>query len=73
MSVTHMKVKRVRVLVAQSRLALCGPMDCSLPGSLHGILQAAILEWGAIPFSRGFSQPRDQTWVSWMAGRFFTI
>ena len=36
------------------------PMDCSLPGSsVHGILWARILEWGAIPFSRGSSQPRD--------------
>ena len=42
--------------------ALCNPMDCSLPGSsLHGILQARILEWVAISFSRESSQPRDQT------------
>ena len=48
--------------------------DCSLPGScVHGILQARILEWVAIPFSRGSSWPRDQTWVSSIAGRFFTI
>ena len=41
---------------------LCDPMDCSLPGSLaHAILQVRILEWVAIPFSRGSSQPRDQT------------
>ena len=46
--------------VAQSCLTLCDPMDCSLPGSsVHGILQAKILEWVAIPFSRGSSQPRD--------------
>ena len=39
----------------------CDPMDCSLPGSsVHGILQSRILEWVAIPFSRGSSQPRDQ-------------
>ena len=39
---------------------LCKPMDCSPPGSsVHGILQARILEWVAIPFSRGSSQPRD--------------
>ena len=45
--------------VAQSCLTLCDPMDCSLPGSsLHGILQAKILEWVAISFSRGSSQPR---------------
>ena len=49
------------------------PMDCSLPGSsVHGILQARILEWVAIPFSRGSSQPRDRTQVSCIAGGFFT-
>ena len=47
-------------------------MDCSPPGSsVHGILQARILEWVAIPFSRGISQPRDQIRVSRTAGRFF--
>ena len=46
--------------VAQSCLTLCDPMHCSLPGSsLHGILQARILQWAAIPFSRGSSQSRD--------------
>ena len=55
------------VLVTQSCPTLCNPMNCSLPGSLvHGILQARILEWGAIPFSR------DRTRVSHIAGRFFT-
>ena len=49
-------------------------MDSSPPGfSVHGILQARILEWLAIPFSRGSSQPRDGTLVSCIAGRFFTI
>ena len=44
----------------QSCLTLCNPMDCSPPGSsVHGILQAGILEWVAIPFSRGSSQPQD--------------
>ena len=44
------------VLVAQSSLTLCDPMDCKLPGtSVHGILQARILEWAAVPFSRGSS------------------
>ena len=48
-------------------------MDCSPPGSsVHGILQARILEWVAMPFSRGPSWPRDWTWVSSIAGRFFT-
>ena len=49
-------------------------MDYSPPGfSVHGILQARILEWVAIPFSRGSSPPRGQTWVSCIAGRFSTI
>ena len=49
-------------------------MDCSLPGSsVHGILQIRILEWVAIPFSRGSSWPRGLTCVSCLAGRFFTI
>jgi len=62
------------VLLAQSWLALCDPMDCSPPGScLHGILQARILEWVAIPFSRGSSWPRDRTQVSCIAGGFFTV
>ena len=62
------------VIVTQSCLTVCAPMDYSLPGSsVHGILQARILEWFAISFSRGSSQPRDQTWVFCIAGRFFTI
>ena len=51
----------------------CDPMDCSLPrSSVHGISQARILEWVAISFSRGSSQPRDQTCISCIMGRFFT-
>ena len=62
------------VLVAQSCPTLCNPMNCGPPGSsVHGILQARILEWIAIPFSRGSSRPRDRTWVSCIANRFFTI
>ena len=62
------------VLVAQSCLTLCDSLDCSPPGSsVHGILQARMLEWVAIPFSRRSSWPRDQTQVSHIAGRFFTI
>ena len=58
----------------QSCLTLCDPTDCSPPGSsVHGILQARIVEWAAIPFCRGSSQPRDQTHVSCTEGRFFTI
>ena len=50
------------------------PINCSWPGSsVRGILQARILKWIAIPFSRGSSQPRDWTQVSCIAGRFFTI
>ena len=46
-------------------LTLCDPMDCRLPGSsVHGVLQARVLEWAAMPSSRGSSQPRDQTRVS---------
>ena len=51
----------------------CNPIDCSLPGfSVHGILQARILEWVAISFSRGSSQPRNRTRVSCIAGTLFT-
>ena len=60
-------------LVAQSCLTLCGPMDCRPPGSsVHGILQARILEWVAIFFSRGSPPLKDRTQVSCIAGRFFT-
>ena len=63
----------VCVLVSQSRPTLWNPMNCGSPGpSVHGILQARILEWVAIPFSRGCSQPRDWTQVSCIAGGFFT-
>ena len=52
----------------QSCLTLCNPMDCSQPGSsVHGILQARILEWVAMPSSRGYCQPRDQTQVSYVS------
>ena len=57
-----------KVKVAQSCLTLCNPMDYRV----HGILQARILEWAAVPFSRGSSQPRDQTQIAHIAGRFFT-
>ena len=52
----------------------CNSIDCSLSGSsVRGVLQARTLEWVAIPFSRGSFWPRDQTWLSCIAGRFFTI
>ena len=61
-------------LVAQSCLTLCSPMDCSLPGSpVHGILQARILEWVAISFSRESSWLKDRTQVSCIASGFFTV
>ena len=60
----------------QSSLTLCNPRDCSPPGSsVHGILQARKLEWVAIPFCRGFSQPRDKPaslLSPALSGRFFT-
>ena len=63
----------VCVLVTQSCLTLCNPVDCSPPGSsVHGILQARMLEWVAVPFSTGSSQLWDQTQVSCIAGIFFT-
>ena len=61
-------------LVTQSYLTLCDPMDYSPPGSyVHGILQARILLWVPISFSRGSSQPRDQTQAFCIVGSFFTI
>ena len=60
--------------VTQSCPTLCDPMNCSPPGSsVHGIFQARILEWVAISFFRGSSQPRDQTQVSCIAGRCFNL
>ena len=54
-----MEKESMKVFVAQSCPTLCDPMDCSLPGSsVHGILQERVLEWVAISFSRGSSQPR---------------
>ena len=61
-------------LVTQSCLTLWDPTNCSLSGSsIHGIPQARILEWIAVPFSRGSSWPRDLTQVSCTTSRFFTI
>ena len=58
----------------QSCPTLCDPIDGSPPGSsVHGILQARIREWVAVPFSKGSSQPRDRSQVSCIAGGFFTI
>ena len=60
-------------LVTQVGPALCDAMDCSQPGSSMWILQARILEWVGVPSFRGSSQPRDQTQVSHIVGRFSTI
>ena len=62
------QVKRLRVKVARSCPTLWAAMD----STVHGILQAKILEWVAFLYSRGSSQPRDRTQVSHIAGRFFT-
>ena len=61
-------IKGWKVKVAQPCPTLCNPMDYTV----HGILQARILEWVAFPFSRGYSQPTDQTQVFYTAGGFFT-
>ena len=58
----------LKLEVAQLCLILCDPMDCTV----HGILQARILEWATFPFSRGSSQPRGWIRVSLIAGGFFT-
>ena len=67
-SVPPVLVALVKVKVDQSCPTLCSPMDYTV----HGILQARILKWGAFPFSRGSSQPRNRTGVSCIAGGFFT-
>ena len=55
-------------------LSFCDPMNCSLPGiSVHGTLQARILEWVVISSSKGSYSPRDRTQISCIAGRVFTI
>ena len=64
---------RPACLLTQSCLILCDPVDCSPPGSsVHGILQARILEWVAISSSRGSSLPRDGTCVCCIDRWFFT-
>ena len=63
-----MALKQGKVKVSQSCPTLCNPMD----SAVHGVLQARIGKWVAFPFSRGSSQPRDQTRVSCIADEFFT-
>ena len=68
------KVKVKESEVIQSCPTLCDPVDCSPPGSsVHGVLQARILEWVAISFSKGSSQPTDRTQVFHLAGRRFNL
>ena len=70
----HMSQKKVTVLVSQSCSSLCDPMDYNPEdSSVHGILQARILEWVAIPFSKRSYRSRDQTWVFWIAGGFYCL
>ena len=72
-SLVGQTVKKVKILVTLSCPTLCDPMDCSpSDSSVHGIIQARILEWAAIWFSRGSSCPRDQTQVFCFAGSFLT-
>ena len=64
-------ISKIKMKVTKSCLTLCNPMPCSPPGSsVHGLFQARVLEWVAISFSRGSSQPKDGTHI---AGRFFTV
>ena len=66
------EINKIDSEVAQSCPTLCDPIDWGLPGSsIHGILQARILEWVAISFSRGSSGPRDHTQVSCIGSRSF--
>ena len=70
------KILCVCVCVLDSQLCptLCDPIDWSLPGSsVHGIAWARIPEWVASPFSREYSQPKNQTWDSCITGGFFTV
>ena len=70
---THMCVVLCVYLVVQSFPTLCDPMNWAPDSFIHGILQARMLEWVAITFSRGSSQPRDRTLVSCITSRFFTV
>ena len=70
----HLPMRGKESEVVQPSPTLCNPMDCSLPGSsIRGIFQAKVLEWVAISFSRGSSQPRDGTRVAHVVGRRFTV
>ena len=65
---------KVKVQLLRRVQLFAKPMDCSLPGfSVHGIFQARVLEWVAIAFFRGSSRSKDQTQVSCIAGKCFTL
>ena len=69
----HNAKAEVKSTLVVQLLSLCDPMDYSLPSSsVHGLSQARILEWDAMPSFRGSSQPRDQTQDSHIEGGFFT-
>ena len=71
---TEMMLVLTRSVCAQSCLTLWDHMNCHPPGSsVSGILQARILEWVAIPFSRRYSWFKDRTWIFCIIGRFFII
>ena len=73
-SMSGFPVLHYHLLIAETCPTLCYPTDCSLRGpSVHGISQARILKWITIPFSRRSSQSRNQTQVSCIAGKFFTV
>ena len=72
-SILHASLNPWRVLAAWACPTLWDPIEGSLPGSsVHGILQARILEWAAMPFTKGSSWSQDRTQVSHIAGGFFT-
>ena len=71
---THVEWGLYSEVKSLNHVRLCDPVDCSLPGSsIHGIFQSGVLEWVAISFFRGSSQPRDWAQVSLIVGRCFSI
>ena len=70
LSLESQRLNYLGLLIIHLCPTVCDPTDCSPPGSsVHGILQARTLEWAAIPFSRGSSQPMDRTQVSCTTGK----
>ena len=68
----HQTLFESEMFVAQLSLTLCNPMNYNPSSFVQGIIRARILQWIAISFSRVSSQPRNQIWMSCIAGRFFT-